>query len=129
MSNVKRYYSFLLGIIAASITWSVVLYLYIRLGNDIRKSLPSKVISANRTVQDAKEKQGYRIENDIVLPYENSLKSLYYQKKKYFKNSEKLVKQLQPAAPVVSNGLGRCDIFRMVVHYLRNFSVSRKCYA
>ncbi|KAL0276844.1 UNVERIFIED_CONTAM: hypothetical protein PYX00_004322 [Menopon gallinae] len=114
MSNVKRYYSFLLGIIAASITWSVVLYLYIKLGNDLHKSLP-KVISANHTIQNAKEKQVYKIENDIVLPYENSLKSLYYQKKKYFRNSEKLVKQLQPVVPVASNGLeGELGLVRTI---------------
>lgn len=110
MSNVKRYYSFLLGIIAASITWSVVLYFYVKLGNDGRTSVLPSDVSSNISLQNSKEKKTYEIGEDVVLPYEDSLKSIYYQKKKYFKNSDKLVKHLQPIVSGMSHDLGKLDL-------------------
>lgn len=106
MSNVKRYYSFLLGIIAASITWSVVLYLYVKLGTDIRTNFIQRDGWSNFSIQNSKEKQPYKIGLDENSPNENE-KNMYYQRKKYYRNSNKLVKQLQPIVPGVSNDLGK----------------------
>lgn len=102
MSNVKRYYSFLLGIIAASVTWSVVLYLYVKLGNDFHTNFIQKDVSSNFTLQNSKEKQAYKMSEDAAMPYDND-KSSYYQRKKYYKNSEKLIKQLQPVVRGMNN--------------------------
>lgn len=101
MTNVKRYHSFLLGTLVATITWCVVLYLYLKLGNDLpviapRSAEPEKDVGGN----------GYNAGKDVVVPYENSVQSLFYQKKKYYKNSEKLKKQLQPILPPGDEGLG-----------------------
>lgn len=105
MTNVKRYHSFLLGTLVATITWCVVLYLYLKLGNDLPviapRGEPNKIV----------EKNGYNAVKDVIVPYENSVQSLFYQKKKYYKNSEKLKKQLQPVLPPGDQGLGLLSFF------------------
>lgn len=107
MTNVKRYYYFLLGIIAASITWSVVLYLYLRLGNDSSTNVDTNVHSFNNSKQNTKKKLTYNMKDDVVIPYENNIRSLFYQKKKYYKNSAKLIKDLQPVIPGTSKDFGK----------------------
>uniref|UniRef100_A0A1B6L1B4 Uncharacterized protein n=1 Tax=Graphocephala atropunctata TaxID=36148 RepID=A0A1B6L1B4_9HEMI len=91
-SSSKRFKSFLFGILFASVTWSISLYLYWRLTHSTSDhSSTNKPSSLN---------QGY-FHNDIILPYENDEKKLqrsrskYYSENKY-KNSEALMNQLKP---------------------------------
>lgn len=103
MSNIKRYYSFLLGIIAASVTWSVVLYFYIRLGNDTSMYVSSQV---NYSVHNTNENQVYNSQNNEIHPYEDVL-SFFYGKKKLYKNSENLIHHLRAVIPDSSKDLGK----------------------
>ncbi|XP_067005377.2 polypeptide N-acetylgalactosaminyltransferase 11 [Anabrus simplex] len=117
MVSITRYNSFIWGIIFASVTWTVSLYLYSRLS---RESSPSKwgmlkgstpaPVSGNHfrhpkqeplKAPDLSYRDNNLLDNDIVLPYETEGKSAYYNKKKYFQNSDALIKQLQPV-PVKS---------------------------
>ncbi|KAK6622122.1 hypothetical protein RUM44_001929 [Polyplax serrata] len=97
MSNVRRYYSFFLGIIAASVTWSVVLYFYTKLGNDSEKNVFG---NTSHSIKNPKEKFVFSDKNYGFPPHENDL-GFIYQKKKYYKNSDKLVKHLKAILPGV----------------------------
>lgn len=91
VTSSKRFKSFLFGIIFASATWAVSLYLYWKLTQDSNNYvttkkpwLPTKIIS-----------------NDVLLPYEDNDKNRERSKSKYYspykyKNSEALINQLQP---------------------------------
>lgn len=90
-----RFKSFLFGIIFASTTWAVSLYLYWRLTQDSSSSKytptqPSFMLSAK-----------YSRKGDVNLPYEDDFKKYMRSKAKYFdpdkfENSDKLLKHLQP---------------------------------
>uniref|UniRef100_A0A1B6DK05 Polypeptide N-acetylgalactosaminyltransferase n=1 Tax=Clastoptera arizonana TaxID=38151 RepID=A0A1B6DK05_9HEMI len=85
----KRFKSFLFGILFASVTWAVSLYLYWTLTQD-----------SNSYVTTRKPwRPSTRImSNDVLLPYEDDEKNRIRSKSKYFspyKNSEGLKKQLQ----------------------------------
>lgn len=102
MSNVKRYYSFFLGIIAASVTWSVVIYFYLKLGSDASTNISTNY---NYSIQNSKEKLVNNVKNYDTSSVKNNL-SLLYHRKKYYKNSEKLIKELQAKLPATSEDLG-----------------------
>jgi len=100
MTSMKRYHSFLLGSFVATVTWCVVLYLYLKLGNDLPALVPQKLINPSE-----KTKEIYSLQNDVAVPYENVMQNLFNQKKKYYQNSDKLKKSLEP----VDNGsFGEC---------------------
>ncbi|XP_063223689.1 polypeptide N-acetylgalactosaminyltransferase 35A [Bacillus rossius redtenbacheri] len=124
MATLTRYNSFIFGIVFASATWIVILYLYSRLTTEpIRKLYPStaSVIYHNNNVPfgelilephnlNKDIKQQYNLDSNNLVPYKDKGKSLSYQRAKYLKKeylkekylrskyriSENLIKQLQP---------------------------------
>uniref|UniRef100_A0A1B6JV54 Polypeptide N-acetylgalactosaminyltransferase n=2 Tax=Homalodisca TaxID=139475 RepID=A0A1B6JV54_9HEMI len=91
-SSSKRFRSFMFGILFASVTWSISLYLYWRLTHSTSDFSSTRKPSSLH--QDF-------VHNDIVIPYENDEKKLkrsmskYYPQNKY-KNSEALINKLKP---------------------------------
>lgn len=91
----KRFRSFFLGILFASVTWSISLYLYWRLN---QATLSYKT---TRRPISSESHQAYQLKNDIFLPYEKDEKKLQRSMSKYFgkgeyKNSETLKEHLKP---------------------------------
>lgn len=90
----KKFRSFLFGILFASVTWSISLYLYWKL-NETTVSY-----SSTRKPNNFASIPNRPLQNDILLPYENDEKKLQRSKSKYYsnkyKNSETLINHLQP---------------------------------
>lgn len=91
----KRFKPFVCGILFASVTWSISLYLYWWL-----TQTTGGFVSTRKPVA-AELHQSRGISNDIVLPYENDENKLKRSKSKYFapnkfKNSDSLINHLQP---------------------------------
>ncbi|KAK7789740.1 hypothetical protein R5R35_010989 [Gryllus longicercus] len=115
MAFITRYNSFWFGIIFASATWTISLYLYTKLSKEsysskwstsqpfVAVNIPNKDHSAllkHETFLDTN-----KVDGDDILPFEGKGKSAYYNKRKYFKNSDGLIKHLQPVAPKSSKTL------------------------
>lgn len=104
----KKYSSCAIKVLFVCTTWTIILYLYLRityLTNQHEDHVRSHSIEPNRKAPfefydklDSKRvpKKYNSLDNEAVLPYETGEKSVIFNKHKYFKNSAKLIKQLQP---------------------------------
>lgn len=108
----KRFRSFILGILFASVTWSVSLYLYWRLNQATSNYKTTK----NPVSSETYSKQ-YQLKNDIFLPYESDEKKIQRSMSKYFgkgefKNSETLKEHLKPVKikPISDVDEGKCKM-------------------
>lgn len=113
-----RYLSFISGIVIASLTWAFSLYLYSRLSQNADVVNPTMLTSDSSKL--LKESVfPYKTFNDRELGLRDnrvlhsdketaSNKGAYNLKGTYFKNSDKLVQQLQPVPvkPAVTLGQG-----------------------
>ncbi|XP_039280428.1 polypeptide N-acetylgalactosaminyltransferase 11 [Nilaparvata lugens] len=99
MASTVRYNSFCWGIVFASITWMIILYMYWLLNTDSTHSFQQTTLPFTPSQP--------RINNEILLPYEDNDAQRQRAKQKYFKNqnylpktkyknSKKLIQQLQP---------------------------------
>lgn len=115
MSSSLRFKSFIFGIIFASTTWAVSLYLYWRLTLDSGKYTPTQ---SPFNLSAKFSRKGY-----VNLPYEDDFKKFMRSKSKYFdpnkyENSDRLVKQLHPKLikPVehIDEGLAELGLVKTV---------------
>lgn len=95
-SSSKRFRSFLFGILFASVTWSISLYLYWRLTQTADRHTATRQPSYPSIVRKAQI-----LQNDILIPYEMDEKKIKRSKSKYFadskfKNSDSLKNHLKP---------------------------------
>lgn len=111
-SSNKRFKSFLLGILFASVTWSISLYLYWKL-TEVTKSQTS-----TKSPDVTSAKRFHQLKNDVYLPYEIDDKKIQRAKSKYFaqnkyKNSDNLINQLKPklVEPIVNVDKGKTSQF------------------
>lgn len=117
MTSSLRFKSFMFGIIFASTTWAVSLYLYWRLTQD-----SSKYTSTQSPFNLSSK---YSRKSYVNLPYEDDFKKFIRSKSKYFdpnkyENSDKLVKQLQSKLikPVGHIDEGKDNQFYKQIYYL-----------
>lgn len=97
MVSSKRFRSFFFGIVFASFTWTVILYLYWTLNQteDTRNTI------RRPTLASMVQKSNFML-NDILIPYEMDEKKIKRSKSKYlafdnkYKNSDSLKKHLKP---------------------------------
>ncbi|XP_076482440.1 polypeptide N-acetylgalactosaminyltransferase 35A isoform X2 [Bombus vancouverensis nearcticus] len=128
-----RYISFISGIIIASLTWASSLYLYSRLSQNTNTANPTMLVLENSKL--GKDSQFYhktysnqhlKFHNNLIAHHDKQSmidKGTYNLRRNAFKNSDKLLQQLQPVPvkPAVTLGQG-LDELGMV----KNFEDQRK---
>ena len=130
-----RYVSFISGIIIASLTWAFSLYLYSKLSQSTNTVNPTMLILENSKL--GKESQFYRktynnlkFHNNLIAHHDKQSmidKNTYNLRRSNFKNSDKLLQQLQPvpvkSAVTLGQGMFRklqilnMLFFNIVYHY------------
>ncbi|XP_073989457.1 polypeptide N-acetylgalactosaminyltransferase 35A-like [Rhodnius prolixus] len=106
----KRYTYFCIGIIVASVTWAVSLYLYWRLNseNGLHKPQSTFYPSFHRAAPNSL--------NDVIIPYEDDDKKRFRAKKKYFDpllnsiSDNDIVRQKLKPVPVKGRFSGKNNI-------------------
>nr|XP_012148376.1 PREDICTED: polypeptide N-acetylgalactosaminyltransferase 35A [Megachile rotundata] len=101
-----RYVSFLSGMIIASLTWAFSLYLYSRLSQNTDTVNPTMLISGNGKLPNESaynykkyNEQSSKLHNNLIIHHDKDSmmgKDTYNLKGNNFKNSDKLLQQLQP---------------------------------
>ncbi|XP_050575645.1 polypeptide N-acetylgalactosaminyltransferase 35A [Bombus affinis] len=128
-----RYVSFISGIIIASLTWASSLYLYSRLSQNTNTANPTMLVLENSKL--GKDSQFYhktysnqhlKFHNNLIAHHDKQSmidKGTYNLRRNAYKNSDKLLQQLQPVPvkPAVTLGQG-LDELGMV----KNFEDQRK---
>lgn len=119
LSSSKRFKSFLFGILFASVTWSISLYLYWKLTQSTDGHNATRRPSFQSSL-----KKAHIMENDILIPYEMDKNKIKRSKSKYFgdgkyKNSDALKNHLKPQniKPLVDVNKGNNCSFKNVICY------------
>lgn len=124
-----RYVSFIFGIIIASLTWASSLYLYSRLSQNTNTANPTMLVLENSKL--GKDSQFYhktysnqhlKFHNNLIAHHDKQSmidKDTYNLRRNAYKNSDKLLQQLQPVPvkPAVTLGQG---IFRKPIFILNS---------
>lgn len=110
----KRYTSFVLGVVITSITWIFSLYLYSKLSQNLNTTHPTMFTAevpknddnlhkfkSNRVQDQVDQKNNDNFYNKNSYNYKGGRED------KMYKNSEKLLKQLQPVPVIKSSTTGQ----------------------
>ncbi|XP_031848535.1 polypeptide N-acetylgalactosaminyltransferase 35A [Nomia melanderi] len=128
-----RYFSFLSGVIIASLTWAFSLYLYSRLSQNTDVIYPtilvsdsSKLLNESTFDHKAYNDRELRLRDNLIFHDEKEVlayKNSYGLKKSNYKNNDALLQQLQPipVKPAVTLGQGLDEL-----GIVRNYDDQRK---